>query len=847
MPAERTIVFLPCHTLDDFPTWLDEGQADDVLAAWTAAWHPCLIATTECVPSWASVDLPPPQGRLLGIVPASFDDRFTVQAVASGPSGSAWVRGVTGRQAIAAAAAREAGVTDHAADALPGAAHADDFHALGLAVLLAELLARRMRSATDLESTGFAEMIVAAARAALAGRDDEVRSGLRGCFDCLEATRARYYPVDVWAVDIVLLATTTSGAPLSMELASPVPIAVVSTGRCLESAAARHPESVQALREAVNDGRAEPCGGRDEDGPLDACTPEEILASFQRGRAAWRDLLGSEPATFARTGGGASPMVPQVLAGLGCTGAVWSLFDGTPLPDPGSSRIRWEGGGAGIEAIARPPLDARLARTVLTLPDVLGDAMDHDHTAVVQYAHYAGTAGAWHELIRRIGSWSGLLGRFVTPHDLIERTVGMGTLVSFEPDAYPPTPLPSRSDPEADPVSLAVLAARHEAQRIRAAAAPVMASLAGAAEAASPPRRPSSAAAGRRRWLPAALFGGGGDGREDLVLDNGLLRLQVHAQTGGVLSLRRPADRGNRLSQQLALRTTRPQAAVEARESPDDRGEYTSMRADTVEPGVTADGRPGIVSRGRLLDAAGAALGNFVQHAWLVPGLPLALLDLDVHVSRPLTGPAAEQYAACRFAWHENEEMEIRRSLHTQSAATDRTRFTAPHFIEVASATSRTGAAGAADAVTILTGGMPWHVRSSPHVLDTLLFVGGAKGRRRLGVAVGLERPWDAALALLSGDPGLAAAATGSANVRLTVHETVVEGERLLTARVGLLESAGRAGEIRVEWAVDIVRATVCDLSGRPRSDAGVTIEGRALVAHLGRYEWLHLDLVFNA
>ena len=63
----------------------------------------------------------------------------------------------------------------------------------------------------------------------------------------------------------MLLATTTSGAPLSMELASPVPIAVVSTGRCLESAAARHPESVQALREAVNDGRAEPCGGRDED------------------------------------------------------------------------------------------------------------------------------------------------------------------------------------------------------------------------------------------------------------------------------------------------------------------------------------------------------------------------------------------------------------------------------------------------------------------------------------------------------------------------------------------------------------------------------------------------------
>ncbi|NBW88269.1 MAG: hypothetical protein EBR23_15920, partial [Planctomycetia bacterium] len=293
MPAERTTVFLPCHTLDDFPTWLDEGQADDVLAAWTAAWHPSLIAAQGGMPTWASIDLPPPQGILLGIVPASYDERFATQSAANGSADSAWVRGVTGLQAIVAAAAREAGVTGPSGDALPGAAHAGDFHALGLAVLMAELLARRMRSTTDLESTGFAEAVVGAARAALAGHDDEARSGLRCCFDCLESTRARYYPVDVWAVDIVLLATATCGAALRTELESPVPIAVVSTGRCLEVAAARHPESLQALHAAVAAGRVGLCGGRDEDAPLDACTPEQILASFQLGRAAWQELLGS--------------------------------------------------------------------------------------------------------------------------------------------------------------------------------------------------------------------------------------------------------------------------------------------------------------------------------------------------------------------------------------------------------------------------------------------------------------------------------------------------------------------------------------------------------------------------
>jgi rhamnulokinase len=33
MKPDRIAVFLPCHSLDDFPTWLDDHEADDLLAA----------------------------------------------------------------------------------------------------------------------------------------------------------------------------------------------------------------------------------------------------------------------------------------------------------------------------------------------------------------------------------------------------------------------------------------------------------------------------------------------------------------------------------------------------------------------------------------------------------------------------------------------------------------------------------------------------------------------------------------------------------------------------------------------------------------------------------------------
>jgi len=70
MHPERLAVFFPCHSLDDFPIWLDEPEADELLAAWTAAWHPALIAAVGAAPGWMSVEVPPsdPAG-LLGIVP----------------------------------------------------------------------------------------------------------------------------------------------------------------------------------------------------------------------------------------------------------------------------------------------------------------------------------------------------------------------------------------------------------------------------------------------------------------------------------------------------------------------------------------------------------------------------------------------------------------------------------------------------------------------------------------------------------------------------------------------------------------------------------------------------------
>lgn len=836
MTIERIRVFLPCHTFDDFPTWLDEVEADDVVGAWTAAWEPCLLARVGDVPGMASIDLSPPDDRaLLGIVPAAFAERFSGPAVGGGVE-SRFVERVSGRAAITAAAARALDIECDATGALPGSAWSADFHALGLAVLLVELLTRRMRSTPELADTGFAAAAVAAAHAVLAGDEATVRERLRECWGALEGCRARYYPVDIWLLDLVLVATASSVASIAAALDTPVPIGLVADADLPAALATRAPEVLERLRCRVTEGRAEVLGGRQGAVPLDLCTPEEVADSFTAGLDAWRSA-GLEPTVFARYTGNATPLLPQVLAGCGFAGMVWPLFDGTPLPDPHAGRIRWEGGGgAVIEAVARAPLDARRAVTIVGLAERLGDALDHDHVASVTFAHFAGTAGEWHELLRRIGSWSTVLGTFVTPAEFFRTTAHGGSLARFDADAFAVT-LPEIAPPGGDVVGAAVARVAATARDLRARALSLEPCLAPPPpRPAPPPPRIEVAGAARGLWPWRRR------GPAEPTIDNGSLRVALHARTGGILSARRPSDRGNRLSQQLAVRLPARAGAAPR---------YTRMQADSIERGITACGVEGLVVRGRLLDDGEGEVGRFTQGVSLVGAEPVAVIDIELALARPLAGAPLESHAACRFAWNENDDLEIRRSLHTQSVPTDREVFTAPHFIELRPAGVR---GNVADAVTILTGGVPWHTLSSPHVLDAVLLAGGGAGAttpavfsRRLAVGVGMVGTASAALALAAGEPPVAA---GPPAARVTLDTIEHADGRPVRARIGLLETSGRSGDVRVEWATAPRQAAVCDLRGRARgtgdtATAHVAIDGRATVVFLRAHEWLHVEVEF--
>jgi len=71
MKFEQLLVLLPCNSLEDLSLTRDSTEAEEILSAWSALYHPLLLATTGCTPQWGAASNPPTElaGKLI-VLPA---------------------------------------------------------------------------------------------------------------------------------------------------------------------------------------------------------------------------------------------------------------------------------------------------------------------------------------------------------------------------------------------------------------------------------------------------------------------------------------------------------------------------------------------------------------------------------------------------------------------------------------------------------------------------------------------------------------------------------------------------------------------------------------------------------
>jgi len=349
-------------------------------------------------------------------------------------------------------------------------------------------------------------------------------------------------------------------------------------------------------------------------------------------------------------------------------------------------------------------------------------------------------------------------------------------------------------------------------------------------------------------WVGAGRSGSARRGAEtviarDNILANDLMIVTFNPTTGSLHSLHDHKTRGNRFSQQLAVRIPKAGAAPgDAWTDPDKNAIYSVMGCDELKIVESTPLVGEILTRGRMMNLDGSTLGKYEQRARLWQGSRVLQLDIRLELNEELRSDPWNSYVAARFAWPDST-CEIYRSIHGASHRTDAKRIEAPLFVDIRAGGNRT---------TILSGGLPYHRRIGLRQLDTLLLVKGETAQSfRLGIGIDLPyaapAAWDlfAAPTVQENMPAPAAPSgwlfhIDARNVIATHWEPLVENGKVVGFRARLQETDGRSGRVNLRTFRNVGTARLLNFQQAPRGE--LTVAGDRIQLDFANYEWQMLE-----
>jgi alpha-mannosidase len=356
---------------------------------------------------------------------------------------------------------------------------------------------------------------------------------------------------------------------------------------------------------------------------------------------------------------------------------------------------------------------------------------------------------------------------------------------------------------------------------------------------------------------------------EERMIRNEFIEVHINEATGGIGRIKEYGRKPNRLSQQLALRFSRERVIAGPAGEPAERTYYSQMRCGSIS--VTSGGPAlgEIVSSGTLNDPQdGSVVSEFVQTVRLWRGRPVIELEIELRPVRVPDGDPWSNYFASRFAWNDSGAT-LTRSVLGGAHSLQFERFESPHFLEIANESQR---------ITILNGGLAFHRKTGPRMIDSLLIADGESERRfRFGLAIDADYPMQAAMDFLApptvvespGGPPVAGNSgwlfhlnaknvqilqfrpAGSSDPTPTLDSgelaaemsppPVVDGYAFV---VRLMETEGRQRPVRLECYRTPAAANRRDLQGRSLGELPIVDD--AVLIEINAYEIVDVELRFG-
>lgn len=401
--TREAFLLSPYRPPTSYPVTLTPEEASAWLAGYFALWHPAVLKNLSKPPQAASSydHDQPAEGCIYAVPegphiyqPDDWMDRVkAAKAVAFRPTGN---RRETHDRMLAGFWDTPAGTAaGKLLDVSPGDARL--FAGVGYGYLLVETLFDAADHEHLLDVVAFWTDVSQAVESLEAGDSAGVRTHLTSAVEKLRAAREVLNTTKMHLLDFAVLEKPELEAGWPSSLHAGLPMTVLASAELLDRMSVDFPERFAELRAKFPADLASTvdiaCGSFRE--REDAMLPAESQWwNLARGRAAIRNLLGTEARFYGRRRTALHPQIPGWVKHAGFESAVVVSFDGAMNPTRNSALVNWPGpDGKSIDAYAREPHPAADAATFFNLAYHLHKAMTGDSHPTVAFSH-RGTAPA---------------------------------------------------------------------------------------------------------------------------------------------------------------------------------------------------------------------------------------------------------------------------------------------------------------------------------------------------------------------------------------------------------------------------------------------------------------------
>jgi alpha-mannosidase len=435
------IVLYPSYSFETLSADRNATEADELLDAWTAVFHPALIEKFNEIPRWESASIPPynttDQPILIPPCCESFlyEDWFKQQEETK----TVLVRNCSNRNEIIAELFSHAKIEDHGFDA----EYIADFFALGTAYFLIDMLVRQLHYMSMPDDSQLTTQIFDSLKAYRKGEIETAKDHLRQAFESICQSKEYFYPSKTYFLDLTLVTSSTTGISLQKILDGRNSVNLFLSCKLLQQLPERNPETFSMLKSACNAGKVRFIVDDSEEKSLLLLPILDVADRILDGISLFREQLNVSPVIYGRLHTGLTPFLPQLLKLAGIKGVVhFAPLDGWRIKETEQSKMIWQGvDGTKIDALVRYPLDGSSNLEFFDLAVKLGQTINNDHAPTSVFAQFPGQKNksntVWLDDLRCMANYTPALGEFYDIEKYFDETPQCGNTNQFGFGKYP--------------------------------------------------------------------------------------------------------------------------------------------------------------------------------------------------------------------------------------------------------------------------------------------------------------------------------------------------------------------------------------------------------------------------